>query len=232
MLDIIVKIIQLLIDRFASASPYIVAGFVGALLLFGLFAYFFGDQLVQPYIDDYLMTKMNSYFEEKGGLLSSARKVDKDIQNTAVERLKNITESLYDEVDAVYSISNSITRADIQKLGTNGSLTFTSYIYADLDKHRILLFLNRRQFSFDYTLCFNGNKACTERTNNLVNLDITEILKQNPLRPANGGTESERLAYPPNIHSIEITPIIKGMQEGEVASLEGYVMVKRAQATK
>lgn len=227
MTDLIVKLFQFLVEKFASASKYIVAGLLGAVFLVAVFAYFFGRQMLEPRIDYYLMTKINSYFEGEGGLLTRARQIDPSINNVAIAKLKTITESLYDEVDAVYPISNSITRADIEKLGTTSSLSVPLYVYADLTKHRVLIFLNRRQFSFDYKICFNG-KSCKERSSNLVGEDITEDLKKFPLRPSNAGEEAERLAYPPNVQLIDITPLRLRLEDGDVASLEGYVMVKRA----
>ena len=158
MADLVLKMFQFLIEKFAFASKYIVAAFVGAVLLVAIFGYFFGRQMLEPRIDYYLMTKINAYFEGEAGLLASAKQVDPKIKNVATEKLKTITESLYDEVDAVYPISNSVTRADLEKLGTKSSLNVPLYVYADLKKHRVLIFLNRRQLSFDYKICFNGTK--------------------------------------------------------------------------
>jgi hypothetical protein len=228
MVDLIVKLIAFLSDKFASASKYIFAGVLGAFFLLAVVAYFFGRQMIEPTLDYYLMTRINSYFEGENGVLAKgARQVDPNIKNVALAQLKSITESLYDEVDAVYPISNSVTRADIQKLGSE-PLSFNLYLYADLTKHRVILFLNRRQSSFDFSICFNGPKSCKERSSNLVGEDITEQLRQNPLTSSNAGVESERLTYPPNIQLITIAPLRLRLEEGDVASLEGYVMVKRA----
>ena len=78
-------------------------------------------------------------------------------------------------------------------------------------------------------MCFNHDqKSCRQRTSNLSNEDITETLRSHPLKPGSGGIESETLTYPPNIQLIEISPQHLNWDEGADASVEGYVMVRRA----
>jgi hypothetical protein len=228
--DIVVKLIGFLAEKYAAASKYIVAGIFSAALIAGVLVYFFGGSLIEPRIDYYLMTKMNAYFEgDEGSFAAAARNVDPKIKNLAVAQLESIRNSLYEEVDAVYPITYSFTKAEIAKLDPNSPLTFPLYLYADLSKHRVSIFLNRRNNTFSVLMCFNHDqKSCRQRTSNLSNEDITETLRSHPLKPGSGGIESETLTYPPNIQLIEISPQHLNWDEGADASVEGYVMVRRA----
>jgi hypothetical protein len=141
------------------------------------------------------MKKINAYFEgEDGALATAAKRIDPKITNVAATQLQGIRNSLYEEVDAVYQVSNTFTKSEVAKLGSATSLTFPLYIYADLTKHRVVIFLNRRNNSFSILLCFNNDrKSCKERTSNVAKEDITETLKLFPLKASNAGVESESL---------------------------------------
>src|SRR5262245_37363757 len=228
MSELILKIIGFLIDKYTSVFKYLMLILFACIIFLAAFTYIFWDALVQPRLDYYLMTKFNSYFEgEKGQLAVSARAVQNDIKHAAVEQFKSIWNSLYNDVDAVYPIYNSFSREDFKDVEQGPS--FSLYIYADPQKHIVLVSLFRRQNSFDFEFCVNNAaKSCDVKSNNMNVTDVTDLFKKYKLKAANAGLESDVLKYPENIQLITITPQNPNWSRGTAGSLEGYVMVRRA----
>jgi hypothetical protein len=149
----------------------------------------------------------------------------KSLQNE-VTMLKH---ALYDDVDEVYTISNPFSVDSIKSAGSNKLLSFSHYIYANPEKHNVVISLSRRQNNFNIKLCINGQGpgSCELEKNDVAGLDLTEKLKAHPLKPINAGVDDAMLAFPPNVQLIELLPVNLNWDSGEFASIDGYIIVRR-----
>lgn len=168
---------------------------------------------------------------EIAALQARLAKIEADIG----AKLEKMKASLYDDVDAVYTISHTFTERDIT--GSKDAqqvkpIIFSHYIFADLAKHSVKLVINRRLNSFGLDVCYNGNQGrafCDERTSNFSE-DITSRLKKYPLRGTTAGAEmdSDIAKFPDHIHLIQIRPNRFNWDGGDTVSIDGYIIVKRA----
>jgi hypothetical protein len=152
-------------------------------------------------------------------------------------KLEKMKTSLYDDIDAVYTISHTFTELDITgskdaPLKQVKPIIFSHYIFADLAKHSVKLVINRRLNSFGLDVCYNGNQGkafCDERTSNFGE-DITSKLKKYPLKGTTAGAEmdSDIAKFPDHIHLIQIRPNRFNWDGGDTVSIDGYIIVKRA----
>jgi hypothetical protein len=150
----------------------------------------------------------------------------KSLQNE-VSMLKR---ALYDDVDEVYTISNAFSIDSIKSAGPNKLLSFSHYIYANPEKHNVVISLSRRQNNFNVKLCINGQGpgSCDLQKNDITGLDLTEKLKAHPLKPINAGVDDAMLAFPANVQLIELLPMNLNWDAGDFASMDGYIIVRRA----
>jgi hypothetical protein len=179
-------------------------------------------------------TPMKEFVEQQQEYQSRIKeyKQQTDALSAAIKSLHaeidDLKAAVYNDVDAVYTISESFTPDDIKKLGTNKRLIFHQYIYADLDKHRVSVVIFRRQNFFSLNFCVN--EVCSFEKND-INADITAFLKEHPLKAAVAGVEwSKTFAYPEHIQKIELEPVGLHWDAGAIASVDGYIIVKRATA--
>jgi hypothetical protein len=133
--------------------------------------------------------------------------------------------ALYNDIDAVYTISETFTPLDIKNLGTGKRLIFHQYIFADLERHDVRVVIARRQNIFGVRFCIND--FCSIEKND-IDQDITKVLKEHPLKGTNAGVEwSKTSAFPEHIQKIEFEPFGLNWDAAGIASLDGYIMVKR-----
>jgi hypothetical protein len=157
----------------------------------------------------------------------------KSLQNE-VTMLKNdvitLKRALYDDVDEVYTISNPFSIDSIKNAGPNKPLSFSHYIYANPEKHNVVVYFARRQNNFNFKLCVNGQSpgSCDLEKNDVAGLDLTEKLKAHPLRPTNAGVDAAMLTFPDNVQLIELLPMNLNWDSGDFASIDGYIIVRRA----
>ena len=142
--------------------------------------------------------------------------------------LKGLREALYNDVDAVYTISQTFTPQDIKNLGADKTLTYSQYIYADPKRHDVTAYIYRRQNSFNFKLCINA--TCKMYKNDLKGENLTPDLLKYPLKLTKAGVENAMLEFPDNVQLIELQPSSVNWDGGDVASLDGYIIVRRKSA--
>jgi hypothetical protein len=142
------------------------------------------------------------------------------------QELSALKQTIYDTTDEVYTISHPFTPDDLKD--ANHPLSFVHYIYADPSRHHVTLFLLRRDNNFTFNLTVNEFSLGTQM-NNLIGFDLTPVLKTHALKTTRAGVDVALSAYPPHVQKIEMTPTHPNWDEGQSASLDGYVLVQRAE---
>jgi len=142
--------------------------------------------------------------------------------------LDRVKTSLYDDIDNVYTVSYTFKEEQVKAADPATGLKFPPlYIFANMQKHRVSLVLNRRNNTFSVRVCVNGaEKSCKIYQNN-IRQDITDLLKNYPLKPSYAGEESEELDYPENLQFISLSPLRMNWEARPESSIEGYVLVRR-----
>ncbi len=139
--------------------------------------------------------------------------------------ITDLKKTLYEGTDEVYTISHTFSKDSLQD--ANHPLIFEHYIYADPKKHHVTMFLLRRENSFAFYLTINRASQGLQ-VDNIKGMNLTPMLKLNPLQPTRGGVDNVLLAYPENIHVIEVQPTRVNWEAGPTASIDGYILVQRA----
>jgi hypothetical protein len=229
MLDFIFKLINIILDKYTFIIKYFVVTVCIVVVVFSIIVYSFWDKLVEPKIDNWLSTKLDAYF--KAAMIDSRTNVAinhmKQLENKMNIELMSIKNTLYGDIDAVYTISYSFNKEDIEALGSKKGPNYRQYIFANLQKHKVIVILNRRYNSFSLKFCVNSQHKSCRTKNNDMNEDITELLKRYPLKAEAGGAESEESAYPDHIHLIDISPIRPNWDASTTSSIDGYILVHR-----
>ena len=141
------------------------------------------------------------------------------------KQISTLKEALYDDTDEVYTISHQFSSDDLKD--ASHPLIYVHYIYADPTRHHISLSLVRRDNNFTFTLVVNGYSLGTQ-VNNLIDFDLTPVLKQHALMATRAGVDVALSGYPKFVQEIELTPTHPNWDAGPIASIDGYVLVQRA----